>query len=45
MDGKQCGGEEGICDVSVQAGPCTSTLERKKPEFVNVDKERLHELT
>ena len=21
MGGEQCGGEEGICDVSVQAGP------------------------
>ena len=31
------GGEEGICDVS--------HLERKKPEFVNVDEERFHELT
>ena len=36
MGGRQCGGEEGICDVSVYTS---------WSEFVNVDEERLHELT
>ena len=35
-------GEEGVCGVPVQACPY---LDRKKPEFVNVDEERLQELT